>query len=87
MTTTDLDHDDVSLSTHPVEEVVQDYEWFHTMLGVIGNVAFFVGSIFFLFESLKTAGVWLFIVGSFGMLIGSLGRIAVRRARRRRQDS
>ena len=86
MTSTDLDPDDVSLTTHPVEELVQDYEWFHTLFGIIGNVAFVVGSIFFLFESLKTAGVWLFIIGSSGMLVGSLGQIVVRRTRRRRRE-
>ncbi len=49
----------------------------HTGLGLAGNVAFVIGSVFFLFESLKTAGVWLFIVGSAGMLIGSIGRAIV----------
>ncbi len=57
-----------------VDDLLQDYEWVHTLLGLLGNVSFFVGSIFFLFESLKTAGVWLFIIGSAGMLVGSIGR-------------
>ncbi len=62
---------------------MQDYEWFHTLLGILGNLAFLVGSVLFLFESLKRAGVWLFIVGSAGMLVGSVGSVLVRRARRR----
>ena len=60
-----------------LDQLVTDYDWVHTLLGLVGNVAFFVGSIFFLFESLKTPGVWLFIIGSFGMLIGSVGRVVV----------
>ena len=51
--------------------------WLHTTLGLVGNVAFVVGSVFFLFESLKTAGVWLFVVGSLGMLLGSIGQKVV----------
>lgn len=69
-----------------VETLVRDYEWFHTMLGILGNVSFFVGSVCFLFESTKTFGVWLFIVGSFGMMVGSIGQALVRRARRRREQ-
>ena len=83
MTTTDLDPDDV---TSGEGFTTGKSEWFHTLLGILGNVAFVVGSIFFLFESLKTAGVWLFIIGSTGMLVGSLGQIVVRRTRRRRQE-
>ncbi|HEX5678265.1 MAG TPA: YrhK family protein [Alcanivorax sp.] len=36
-----------------------------------------VGSVFFLWESLKPAGVWLFIIGSAGMLLGSIGAAIV----------
>ncbi|MCD1636447.1 YrhK family protein [Martelella mediterranea] len=51
----------------------------HLSLGLLGNIGFFVGSIFFLpsLEQYKTLGVWLFIVGSFFMLIGALGRLLV----------
>jgi hypothetical protein len=56
-----------------VADWVEEFHWLHTSLGLVGNVSFFVGSVFFLFESLKTAGVWLFIVGSLGMLLGSVG--------------
>ena len=51
--------------------------WLHTTLGLVGNVSFVIGSVFFLFESLKTAGVWLFVVGSVGMLLGSIGQKVV----------
>lgn len=61
----------------PVQALVRDYQWFHTTVGILGNLTFFVGSIFFLFETLKTVGTWLFIIGSFGMLVGALGRALV----------
>lgn len=35
-----------------------------------------------LWESLKTAGVWLFIIGATGMLIGSIGSGIVKYERR-----
>jgi len=80
-----------------VKIFVSKYKWIHTIIGIIGNVCFFVGSIFFLFETLQTAGTWLFIFGSLGMLIGSIGSAIVMAHRdsersntgrnQRRQDS
>lgn len=60
--------------------LVQDFGWIHLSLGLAGNLAFFVGSIFFLpaLEAFKLAGIWLFIIGSFLMLIGALGELLVR---------
>jgi hypothetical protein len=59
--------------------LVHDYGWIHLSIGLLGNAAFFVGSILFLpqFEPYKVTGVWLFIIGSLGMLIGSIGQILV----------
>ena len=58
--------------------LLRDYEWIHLGLGLSGNVMFFVGSIFFLptYEHLQTTGVWLFIFGSFLMLVGAAGNLA-----------
>ncbi len=65
----------------PFREFVCHFEWIHTSLGILGNMAFLVGSIFFLWESLKTAGIWLFILGSLGMLISSVGSALVKAER------
>ncbi|HAD47158.1 MAG TPA: hypothetical protein DIU19_03570 [Alcanivorax sp.] len=56
---------------------VHQYQWFHLAMGLLGNTTFVVGSVFFLWESLKPAGVWLFIIGSVGMLLGSIGAAIV----------
>lgn len=61
-----------------MRQLAQDYEWFHTVLGLLGNLMFFVGSVLFLFEPAKVVGIWMFIVGSFGMLVNSLGSAVVK---------
>lgn len=63
----------------PLKIIVQDYGWIHTSVGLLGNIAFFLGSIMFLpeFEPWKTTGVWLFIVGSFLMRVGAAGNLVV----------
>ena len=65
--------------------IVKDFGWVHTSLGLLGNVMFFVGSVFFLpsFSSVQTLGVWLFIIGSFLMMIGALGELGVKIVERR----
>jgi len=45
---------------------IHDYRWIHTGIGLLGNGAFLVGSVCFLWEPLKTAGIWLFIIGAAG---------------------
>lgn len=57
-----------------LKTIVRDYNWIHLGVGLFGNLCFFVGSILFLWESTKNTGVWLFIIGSAGMLVGSAGR-------------
>lgn len=58
---------------------VHKYRWVHLSLGLFGNTAFFVGSVMFLpsFAAWKTFAVWLFIGGSFFMLIGAIGQLLV----------
>lgn len=63
-----------------ISTLVQEYGWVHTGLGATGNIAFLVGSIFFLpaLEHLKLYGTWLFIIGASLMLVGSLGNLLVK---------
>jgi hypothetical protein len=56
-----------------IQDFVRERKWIHVSLGLVGNVCFFVGSILFLSETLQPIGTWLFIVGSAGMLIDSIG--------------
>ncbi|MGK7296740.1 MAG: YrhK family protein [Candidatus Wenzhouxiangella sp. M2_3B_020] len=62
-----------------LKTLVRDYEWIHVSLGLFGNLCFFVGSVLFLpaLEQWKLTGVWLFIVGSFFMLVGAAGRALI----------
>jgi hypothetical protein len=65
--------------------VLHRYEWIHLTLGFVGNTCFVVGSVLFLWESTKPAGVWLFIVGATGMWLGSTGS-AIATYERHEQD-
>lgn len=69
------------LRRHPLRLLAHEYKWIHTGLGLLGNLTFVVGSVMFLYESTKHAGTWLFIVGSTGMLIGSIGDAFVEKER------
>jgi hypothetical protein len=60
-----------------IQQFVNEYKWIHTTLGLIGNISFLVGSIFFLWDSTQPIGTWLFIIGSGGMLLGSAGDMFV----------
>lgn len=71
---------------HALHMLVSDYEWVHICLGLIGNLAFLVGSFLFFSESTKQIALWLFVIGSSGMLIGSIGSAAVRYERKQRRD-
>jgi uncharacterized membrane protein len=55
--------------------LVQEYEHIHTTVGILGNVLFVVGSVLFFkeFDHYYTLAVWMFVIGSFCMLIGALG--------------
>ncbi len=80
-------HDDAAVHVPAaVRSFVRDYEWIHTLIGIFGNTTFFAGSVLFLWESTKPLGVWLFIVGAAGMLVGSVGSAIVQMERRRRPD-
>lgn len=72
--------------SHGLHVLVSDYEWVHICLGLIGNCAFGVGSFLFFSKSTKDLALWLFVAGSTGMLIGSIGSAAVKYDRKQRTD-
>lgn len=63
---------------HALHVLVCDYGWIHICLGLVGNFFFVVGSFLFFSESTKQWALWCFVIGSFGMLIGSAGSAAVK---------
>ncbi|WP_030377282.1 MULTISPECIES: YrhK family protein [unclassified Streptomyces] len=65
--------------------LLQDFPFIHLVIGGIGNTTFLIGSVFFLFPSLERVALWLFVVGSLGMFVGTLGEVFVRHARKSRQ--
>ncbi len=65
---------------------LRDFPWVHLGLGLMGNTLFVVGSVLFFWESVMTLAIWLFVLGSLGMLLGSVGELLVRVERRRRGD-
>lgn len=66
--------------------VLRDFPWVHLGLGLMGNTLFFVGSVMFFWESVKTLAISFFVLGSLGMLVGSVGELLVRIEKRRRGD-
>lgn len=62
-----------------VRKIVHGFGLVHVSSGLVGTAMFVIGSIMFLptREACKTARVWLFIVGSLLMFIGSLGQFLV----------
>lgn len=69
------------MDTSTLGELVREYEWIHLTLGMLGNLLFFAGSVLFLFETVRVLDVWAFIVGSFFMLVRSVGNVIVRDVR------
>ncbi len=67
-----------------VGTALSDFPWVHLGLGLLGNAFFVIGSVMFFWESVKTLGIWLFVFGSLGMLLGSVGELLVRIEKRRR---
>ena len=61
-----------------IRRYAHDVPWVHMGVALFGNLAFVVGSLFFLSPELTRAGTWLFVVASWGLLIGVIGEILVR---------
>ncbi|MEU3275879.1 YrhK family protein [Streptomyces antibioticus] len=66
--------------------LLQDFPLIHLIIGGFGNTSFLVGSVFFLFPSLERIALWLFVAGSLGMFVGTMGEVFVRHARRSRSS-
>jgi hypothetical protein len=61
-----------------IRRYAHDVPWVHMGVALFGNIAFVIGSLFFLYPELTRAGTWLFVVASWGLLIGVIGEILVR---------
>ena len=44
----------------------------HLGIGILGNALFITGSVLFMLKQ-QNVGTWFFVIGSSGMLLGSLG--------------
>ena len=64
-----------------IQKQVQTFPLVHIGIGIFGNATFLVGSVLFLWDATEIVGVWLFIVGALGMLLGSVGELILRRGR------
>jgi hypothetical protein len=53
---------------------VREFPTVHLVIGVVGNLVFFVGSVLFVWHATELLAIWLFIAGSFGMLLGAVGQ-------------
>lgn len=62
------------------------FSWVHVSTGLFGNFLFFIGSIMFFWESTKNAGVWLFVIGSLFMWLGSMGNAYVQKVNREKHE-
>jgi hypothetical protein len=58
-----------------IRRYAHDIPWIHLGIALVGNFAFVLGSLFFLSPALTRAGTWLFVVASWGLLIGVIGEI------------
>ncbi|WP_116598958.1 YrhK family protein [Primorskyibacter marinus] len=54
--------------TAETQRVYAAYELAHTLVDFAAAISFTIGSVLFLWESMKTPAIWLFIVGSFCFL-------------------
>lgn len=57
-----------------LKDFVREFQTLHLVIGVAGNLVFFVGSVLFVWHSTEMLAIWLFIVGSLGMLLGAVGQ-------------
>lgn len=85
MTTSDTTHRRGSRRSW-LGTALHEFPWIHLGIGLFGNLLFFVGSVLFFWPAAKDVGIWMFVVGSLGMLLGSVGEIVVRIEKHRHRD-
>lgn len=66
----------------PLRKLIDHYRWVHTAIGLAGHLCFISGTIAFILGA-KSVGNWLFLSGTSGMFIGSLGSAIVMEEQRR----
>lgn len=71
--------DDNNIIKRTLYHFFKQYEWIHLTIGIIGSLLFFTGSVLF-FHSHEFIAMILFMIGSFGMLLGNIGSALVRYA-------
>lgn len=75
-TTSKLDNPITITIGHEQLIIRRRYEIISILNDFLVAVWFFIGSLFFLYPSMETAGVWLFIIGSFQLLLRPTIRLA-----------
>lgn len=65
---------------------LREFPWVHLGIGLVGNALFLVGSVLFFWDSVMTLAIWMFVAGSLGMFLGSVGEILVRVEKHRRSQ-
>ncbi len=56
-----------------VRAFAQENFWVHTIIGILGNASFFAGMVLWKLDTAMDLAMWLFIVGTGGMLIDTIG--------------
>ena len=70
-------------------QVIRDYPYVHTIIGIMGNLMFVVGSVLFfkVFDVWYSLAVWLFVLGSTFMLVGAVGEGLIRMIEHRERQA
>lgn len=66
-------HSDAGPKHRWVGAVLREFPWLHLGVGLFGSAMFVVGSVLFFSKSVMTLAIWMFVIGSLGMLLGSAG--------------
>lgn len=77
MTETHSD-EDLEAEHRWIGAILHDFPWLHLGIGLFGNAMFVAGSVMFFYKSVMTLAIWLFVIGSLGMFVGSAGELLVR---------